>query len=86
MLHKFLLTLSDGRSRNLAEVAREMDISPQMASRIAEELTRLGYLQKLEIDCGTQDRSCTGCAASPGCTRPDLTWCLTEKAMVMIGG
>jgi len=86
MLHKFLLTLSDGRSRNLAEVAREMDISPQMASRIAEELTRMGYLRKLEIDCGTQDRPCAGCAASTGCTRPDLTWCLTEKAITMISG
>jgi hypothetical protein len=84
MLHQFLLEMSDGRSRNLAEVARVMDISPLMASRIAEELTRLGYLQKLEIDCGTQDRSCTGCAASPGCTHPNQTWCLTDKGMVMI--
>ncbi len=86
MLHKFLRILSDGRSRNLAEVAREMNISPQMASRIAEELTRLGYLQKVGVDCGTPDRSCSGCAGSPGCTRPDQTWSLTEKAMAKIGG
>ncbi len=84
MLHQFLLELSDGRSRNLAEIARDMDISPLMASRIAEELARLGYLQKLEIDCGTQDRSCSGCEVPPGCSRPDQTWFLTDKGMAMI--
>ncbi len=49
MLHQFLMELSDGRSRNLAEVARDMDISPLMAARMAEDLTRLGYLQKLGV-------------------------------------
>ncbi len=85
MLHQFLKELSDGRSRNLTEVAREMDISPLMAARIAEDLTRMGYLQKLGVDCGTQDHSCSGCAVSTGCIRTDQTWCLTDKGMAMIG-
>ena len=51
MLHRFLETIQAGEVQSLLEIARTMDISPDMVLQMAKELTDKGYLQEIGADC-----------------------------------
>lgn len=84
MLHRFMTELKEGIARNLSDIARSMDISPAMAARIADDLTRMGYLEEISPDCIPQRKSCADCPTSSGCNEIERTWFLTKKGRAAV--
>jgi hypothetical protein len=84
MLYRLLQELAAGESRNVAEIARSLGISPVMAARIIDDLSRLGYLEAYASDCSSQDCSCGGCPASAACKEPDRLWFITQKGQSLL--
>jgi hypothetical protein len=84
MLYQFLEAIQDGEVQSLLEIARSMDISPDMASQIAKELTKKGYLQEIGTDCGSPQTACLDCPVSKDCHGIARHWFLTEKGMAAI--
>jgi DNA-binding Lrp family transcriptional regulator len=79
MLHRFLDTLNAGDVQSLLEIARTMDISPDMVLQIAKELTNKGYLQEIGADCNEPQPGCSDCAVNASCQVAVRHWFLTEK-------
>lgn len=76
MLTELLARLRAGGVRRVADLARELDTTPEMVELMLEELARLGYLRSLEQHCGAACESCrlSGlCAAGGG-----RVWMLAE--------
>jgi hypothetical protein len=84
MLYRVLHELAAGNSRNVAEIARSLGISPLMAARIIDDLSRLGYLEANVSDCSSQACSCGGCPASAACKEPDRFWFITKKGQTLL--
>lgn len=64
MLTELLARLRAGGVRRVADLARELDTTPELVELMLEELVRLGYLRPLEQTCGA---TCEGCAISDFC-------------------
>ena len=84
MLYRLLHELAEGESRNVAEIARSLGISPLMAARIIDDLNRLGYLEANASDCSSQECSCGGCPISTACKEPNRFWFITQKGQSLI--
>jgi hypothetical protein len=87
MLHEFLRMIGDGDGKSLVEVSRTLDITPDMALRMAEQLAQRGYLQEAGGECSTPRTPCADCPARKGCEVLPRQWILTEKgrAAVVVG-
>jgi hypothetical protein len=86
MLHQFLQTVQDGDLQSLLEIARSMNISPDMVLQIATELTKKGYLQEIDSDCNMDQNACPDCPVNTGCHAVTKHWFLTEKGMNAVSG
>jgi Mn-dependent DtxR family transcriptional regulator len=47
--------------QSLLEIARKMDISPDMIFQMARELTNKGYLQEIGMDCAEPQKGSPDC-------------------------
>lgn len=63
----------------MLEIARLMDISPDMALQIAKDLADKGYLQEFEMGCDEHQNACSECAVNAGCQVVGRHWVVTEK-------
>jgi hypothetical protein len=81
MLQQFLEILSSGSVHTQLEIARRLNISPDMVLTIARDLTARGYLEESSGDasCCSSDNACSGCPVSSGCHSSPHLWFLTEK-------
>jgi hypothetical protein len=79
MLYRFLRTIHEGDVQSSMEVARILNISPDMTLQIARELASKGYLQETGADCDTPRMTCSDCPVSDGCHVTARYWFLTEK-------
>ena len=86
MLHRFLDTIQAGDVQSLLEIARKMDISPDMVLQIAKELTNKGYLQEIGAGCDTPQPGCSDCAVNNSCQGLVRHWFLTEKGRNRVSG
>jgi len=84
MLHRFLETIQAGEVQSLLEIARAMQISPDMVLRMAEDLTHKGYLQEIGMDCATPQKSCPDCPINNTCQVTGKHWFLTEKGRAAV--
>ncbi len=84
MLQEFLRTIRDGEVQSLLEISRTMNISVEMALRMANDLAGKGYLQEIGADCGTPQTACSDCPAGSGCQVLTRHWFLTEKGKAAI--
>ena len=78
MLNRLLEMLREGSVRRVADLARELETTPELIEMMLEDLCRKGYLGRAEGACGEGCGSCsmTGmCAAGSG----GKLWSLTEK-------
>lgn len=76
MLTELLARLRAGGVRRVADLARELDTTPELVELMLEELTRLGYLRTLEQQCGA---ACEGCGMSGLCAAGGgRVWMLAE--------
>ncbi len=79
MLHRFLNTIQSGDVQSLLEIARSMDVSPDMVFRMAKELTEKGYLQEIGPGCEQPQPGCPDCPVTSSCQESGRHWFLTEK-------
>jgi DNA-binding Lrp family transcriptional regulator len=84
MLHRFLEAIQAGEVQSLLEIARTMDISPDMVLQIAKELTNKGYLQEIGTDCNVPQKGCSDCPANSACQVIVRHWFLTEKGRTAV--
>jgi len=84
MLHRFLETIRTGDVQSLSEIARTMDISPDMVLRMAQELTHKGYLQEIGTNCDEPQKGCPDCPVNNTCQVMGKHWFLTEKGRVAV--
>jgi hypothetical protein len=86
MLHRFLKIIQTEKVESLLEIARSLNISPEMALLIARDLTTRGYLQEINSDCDVYQGACSDCLVSKGCQAVSRHWFLTEKGKTAISG
>ena len=86
MLQRFLETIQAGDVQSLLEIARRMDISPDMVLHMAQELTTKGYLQEIGSDCEEPQKGCPDCAINSSCQAIVRHWFLTEKGRNAVSG
>jgi DNA-binding Lrp family transcriptional regulator len=84
MLQRFLETIQAGDVQSLLEIARKMDVSPDMVLQMAKDLTDRGYLQEVGVDCETPQQGCSDCAVSGACQVFVRHWFLTEKGRAAV--
>ncbi len=84
MLHRFLETIQAGEVQSLLEVARVMDISPDMVLQIARDLTDKGYLQEIGSDCDEHRKGCSDCPVTSQCQVITRHWFLTAKGRAAV--
>ncbi len=78
MLNRLLELLREGGTRQVADLARELETTPELVQVMLEDLTRMGHLRRGEGECGEQCGACPMaglCAAGYG----GQLWVLTEK-------
>ncbi len=64
MLRQILARLSEGGTWTIADLAAELETTPQLVEAALEELARHGYLKQVGVACrGT----CASCSLSGGC-------------------
>ena len=84
MLHRFLETIRAGEVQSLLEIARTLDISPDMVLQMAKELTNKGYMQEIGADCDKPQKGCSDCPVNSGCQVIVRHWFLTEKGRTVV--
>ena len=86
MIRRFLDTIQAGEVQSLLEIARTMDISPDMVLQIVKELMNKGYLQEIGADCEEPQKGCSDCPANHACQSVVRHWFLTEKGRIVVTG
>ena len=84
MLLRFLKTIQAGEVQSLLEIARTMDISPDMVLKMAKELTNKGYLQEIGADCEESQKDCPDCTVNSTCQVIVRHWYLSEKGRAAV--
>jgi hypothetical protein len=84
MLYRFLSIIQTAQVESLLEIARSLNISPDMALQIARDLSSKGYLQEISSDCNVHQGECSDCPASKGCQAVSRHWFLTEKGKTAV--
>jgi DNA-binding MarR family transcriptional regulator len=67
MFDKLLAVLKRGGTVTVAEVARELDTTPEVVSGMIDHLTRAGQLQPMSVSC---DFACNQCLLVRDCRKP----------------
>ena len=78
MLNRLLESLRAGGTRRVADLARELETTPELVEAMLEDLCRMGYLKRVGGECSGGCGACSLaglCAAGEG----GQVWTLTEK-------
>ncbi len=78
MLLQLLHALNSGEAYRPQKLAKELGVSIELLDSMMDELTRLGYLQRVEGTCATSCEACCQRATCVAGTRGRL-WALTER-------
>jgi predicted ArsR family transcriptional regulator len=76
MLTELLALLREGGAHRVADLARELDTTPELIEAMLEDLTRMGYLKQVSGECGG---GCATCPLANLCTAGEggRIWTLT---------
>ncbi|MBN1180111.1 MAG: hypothetical protein JXD18_12940 [Anaerolineae bacterium] len=77
MLNNLLVLLQTGGTHRVADLARELDTTPEMVEAMLESLERMGKLQPVERTCGG---ACGTCSLAGLCAagNNNRVWTLVE--------
>jgi len=78
VLNRLLELLRSGGTRRVADLARELDTTPELVEVMLEDLCRMGYLKRVAGECGGKCAACpmAGLCATGGSGQ---LWVLAEK-------
>jgi predicted ArsR family transcriptional regulator len=78
MLNRLLELLRSGGTHRVADLARELQTTPELVEMMLEDLCRMGYLKRAGGECAG---SCGGCPMAGLCATGGngQVWTLTEK-------
>ena len=85
MLNRLLELLRSGGTRRVADLAGELDTTPELVEVMLEDLCRMGYLKRVGGAC---DGKCAACPMAGLCAAggDEQLWALTEKGMEVSKG
>ena len=80
MLNQLLELLQSGGTHRVADLAHELDTTPDLVEAMLEDLGRMGYLKRMGGACGD---GCGGCSLAGLCSAGSdgQVWTLTEKGI-----
>jgi len=80
MLERLLELIAGGSIQSLDDIARQMNIPPNLVSAMLGDLERMGYLKKINSTC---EKTCSGCPSKGMCgiIGGGELWSVTEKGM-----
>jgi DNA-binding Lrp family transcriptional regulator len=64
MLNELLDLLREGGTRRIADLARELDTTPELVETMLEDLARMGYVRHVAYQCSER---CSTCSMSQMC-------------------
>jgi predicted ArsR family transcriptional regulator len=78
MLNRLLELLQSGGTHRVADLARELQTTPELVEMMLEDLCRMGYLKRAGGGC---DETCAACPMAGLCAAGGngQVWTLTEK-------
>jgi hypothetical protein len=86
MLNRLLELLQAGGTHRVADLARQLETTPELVEVMLEDLARMGYLKPVGGECG---EGCAGCSLAGLCAAgsPSISpgagggqvWALTER-------
>jgi len=78
MLSRLLELLRAGGTHRVADLARELDATPELVEVMLEDLCRMGYLKQVGEECGG---GCAGCSLAGLCAAGNggRVWTLMER-------
>ena len=77
MIDQLLGFLKEGGAISYEDLAKRLSISIPLLEMMLEDLSRLGYLRPVNMECGGH---CAGCSiGSCAITGPGRLWTLTDK-------
>jgi predicted ArsR family transcriptional regulator len=85
MLDRLLELLRSGGTHRIADLARELDVTPALVEAMLEDLARMGYLKRISGECGG---ACAACSMAWLCAagKSGQVWTLMEKGDNAAGG
>jgi len=81
MLSQLLELLRAGGTHRVADIARELETTPALVGAMLEDLARMGYLKRVDVECGG---GCAGCSLAGLCAAGESkrVWTLTEPGQL----
>jgi hypothetical protein len=78
MLNRLLELLQAGGTHRVANLARELETTPELVEVMLEDLVRMGYLKLVGGEC---DGGCAGCSLAGLCAtgKDGRVWALAER-------
>jgi predicted ArsR family transcriptional regulator len=78
VLDQLLELLRSGGTRRVADLARELDTTPELVKMMLEDLCRMGYLKRVGAECPA---SCQACPMAGVCAAgsPGQLWALAKS-------
>jgi hypothetical protein len=67
MLEKLRVMLKRGGTITVADMARELDTTPEVVAGMIDHMTRVGQLQPMQVSC---DLGCNQCLLVRDCQKP----------------
>jgi hypothetical protein len=67
MLEKLMSMLNRGGTVTVAEMARNLDTTPEVVAGMIDHMTRTGQLQPMNVSC---DLACHQCRLARDCHKP----------------
>jgi hypothetical protein len=67
MLEKLMSMLKRGGTVTVAEMARELDTTPEVVAGMVDHMTRTGQLRPMNVSC---DLACNQCLVARDCHKP----------------
>lgn len=80
MINRLLELLRAGGTRRVADLARELDTTPELVEMMLEDLCRMGHLKRVGGECGGK---CAACPVAGLCAvgGDEQLWALTGRGM-----
>ena len=79
MLQEILNLINTGKVHSTQELAKTLDISEEMATKMIHELVKRKYLKEVNGNCNSSREVCLYCPTNTRCQSAYKKWMFTRK-------